>query len=152
MMFGWCAKVRSNGRIPAVLHRVNKSHYADTKARKQHRVAAVLFCNPKHGDTPLNPVLRFKGETRKFRQVNAGQLNEMLLESKSERLVDQWLLGENVSGNNNSKNKKPKSDFVGGHFLLLASVEERFLIETFGSKYEDYQEKVKYRMIPYIFY
>jgi protein-S-isoprenylcysteine O-methyltransferase Ste14 len=29
--------------------------------------------------------------------------------------------------------------------------EEAFLVQTFGSKYEDYQEKVKYRMVPGIF-
>ena len=67
MVFGWCTQIRSNGRIPAVLHRV-------TDATVESRVSAVLFCAPKLPETPLEPVVR-KGEDRKYVSgILAGQL------------------------------------------------------------------------------
>ena len=59
MLFGWCMQIRSSGHIPAVLHRVDQ-HFDDTS-----RVAAVLFCAPKHVETVLEPIVR-PGEARKY--------------------------------------------------------------------------------------
>jgi isopenicillin N synthase-like dioxygenase len=86
MMGGWCAKLRTNGRIPATLHRVTKHH--DTEAS---RIAAVLFANPKRVDTALEPVVR-SGEAQKYISgVKASDLQQRLVESKSEKYVDHWL-------------------------------------------------------------
>ena len=67
LLFGWCTQIRSNGRIPAVLHRV----VDDTNAR---RVSAVLFTAPKHAETPLEPVVRPGEEPRYISGVQVGQL------------------------------------------------------------------------------
>ena len=102
MMGGWCAKVRSNGRIPATLHRVTK-HY-DTEAS---RIAAVMFVNPKRVDTALDPVVR-AGEARKFISgVKAADLQERLAGSKSERTVDSWLEVPTKSNRFWSKLRRP---------------------------------------------
>ena len=68
LLFGWCTQIRSNGRIPAVLHRVTD---AEGVAR---RTSAVLFCAPKKEDTPLEPVLA-EGEERVYVSgIKAGNL------------------------------------------------------------------------------
>mmetsp|Transcript_7420 Transcript_7420/g.13391 ORF Transcript_7420/g.13391 Transcript_7420/m.13391 type:complete len:336 (-) Transcript_7420:780-1787(-) len=68
LLFGWCTQIRSNGRIPALLHRVND---ADGVTR---RTSAVLFCAPKLVDTPLEPQIR-DGEDRIYCSgIKAGQL------------------------------------------------------------------------------
>jgi hypothetical protein len=68
LLFGWCTQIRSNGRIPAVLHRVDR-HFDATS-----RVSAVLFCAPKHEGTILEPAVRL-GEVRKYiGGVKVGQL------------------------------------------------------------------------------
>jgi len=68
LLFGWCTQIRSNGRIPAVLHRVDQ-HFGATS-----RVSAVLFCAPKQEGTILEPVVRL-GEVRKYiGGVKVGQL------------------------------------------------------------------------------
>lgn len=109
LMFGWCAKVRSNGRIPAVLHRVTQHSLASSVAPQQdqgkgqeqeqaqhqyrNRVSAVLFVNPTQMDTSLEPVL--KDPTTETLQyipgVAVGELSERLAKSKLENDVDQWL-------------------------------------------------------------
>ena len=38
LFFGWCTQIRSNGRVPAVLHRVMDV------GGVSHRASAVLFC------------------------------------------------------------------------------------------------------------
>ena len=107
MMGGWCAKIRSNGRIPAILHRVTK-HYEETS-----RVSAVLFCNPKSVDTALDPVVR-SGEDQKFIDgVKAAELQQRLAEAKSEKTVDKWL--ESCSG------KKKKMSTLLSKFRRPAS-------------------------------
>ena len=70
LLFGWCTQIRSNGRIPAVLHRVS-----DVEGVSR-RTSAVLFCAPKLEDTPLEPVIREKeGEERVYLSgIKAGQL------------------------------------------------------------------------------
>jgi isopenicillin N synthase-like dioxygenase len=76
MVFGWCTQIRSNGRIPAVLHRVEQDHRQQQHAANNHRrrLAAVLFCAPKMVDTALEPVVR-PGEVRKYISgVKVGQL------------------------------------------------------------------------------
>mmetsp|Transcript_16038 Transcript_16038/g.39271 ORF Transcript_16038/g.39271 Transcript_16038/m.39271 type:complete len:199 (-) Transcript_16038:161-757(-) len=86
VMGGWCGKVRSNGRIPAALHRVPKNFHA-----QESRVSAVLFCNPKHTDTSLEPAVR-TGEKQNFiNGITATDLQKKLVESKLEKSVDQWL-------------------------------------------------------------
>uniref|UniRef100_A0A7S2XZJ5 Isopenicillin N synthase-like Fe(2+) 2OG dioxygenase domain-containing protein n=1 Tax=Fibrocapsa japonica TaxID=94617 RepID=A0A7S2XZJ5_9STRA len=59
LLFGWCTQIRSNGRIPAALHRVS-----DVEGVPR-RTSAVLFCAPKHADTALEPVVR-AGEERVY--------------------------------------------------------------------------------------
>lgn len=76
MLFGWCTQIRSNGRIPALLHRVKDAPPADTTGALNipRRVSAVLFCAPKRSDTPLEPVVQ-EGEERVYISgVLAGQL------------------------------------------------------------------------------
>jgi hypothetical protein len=107
ILFGWCAKVRSNGRIPATLHRVTK--HLDTKAS---RISAVLFVNPKRIDTSLEPVVR-SGEARKYiNGVKAADLQKRLAESKTEKYVDKWL--ENCT-------KKPTSTRFWSRFRRPAT-------------------------------
>jgi phosphoenolpyruvate synthase/pyruvate phosphate dikinase len=68
LLFGWCTQIRSNGRIPAVLHRVT-----DVEGVSR-RTSAVLFCAPKLADTPLEPQVR-NGEERVYISgIKAGQL------------------------------------------------------------------------------
>lgn len=107
LMGGWCAKIRTNGRMSAILHRVPKHFDAPPTAAtteaggatlsQNRRISAVLFCYPKRVDTSLDPVVR-PGETRKFIQgVNAATLQQRLAESKTEKSVDQWLEFRNSS-------------------------------------------------------
>lgn len=67
LLFGWCTQIRSNGRIPAVLHRVASTTH-------ERRVSAVLFCAPKQPTTSLDPIVR-QGESPKYIPgIVAGQL------------------------------------------------------------------------------
>lgn len=71
LLFGWCTEIRSNGRLPAVLHRVVDASGAEMTPR---RTSAVLFVAPKDVHTPLEPVLR-EGEPRRYLSgVRVGQL------------------------------------------------------------------------------
>lgn len=68
LLFGWCTQIRSNGRIPACLHRVVDAD------RVSQRTSAVLFCAPKKEETPLEPSVR-EGEERVYVSgIRAGQL------------------------------------------------------------------------------
>lgn len=70
LLFGWCTQIRSNGRIPAALHRVDRHYDANTS-----RISAILFCAPKQEETLLEPVLREEGESLKYiRGIKVGQL------------------------------------------------------------------------------
>ena len=58
LLFGWCANIRSNNRIPAALHRVE-----DARGQKEasmevvpRRMSAILFVAPA-SDTVLQPTL-----------------------------------------------------------------------------------------------
>lgn len=62
LLFGWVTQVRSNDRIPAVLHRV-KDPQANA-GQVPRRVSAVLFVGPE-ADTDLTPVLREENEKPK---------------------------------------------------------------------------------------
>jgi hypothetical protein len=87
LMGGWCAKLRSNNRIPAILHRVPKH----LTYEKESRISAVLFVMPKHTTTPLDPIIRVT-ETQQFiNGVTASSLQKHLVESKSEKSIDKWL-------------------------------------------------------------
>jgi isopenicillin N synthase-like dioxygenase len=111
LMGGWCARIRTNGRLPAILHRVPKHlNAASVGARgsghpsgQGRRISAVLFCNPKRVDTCLEPMVQ-PGETRQFIEgVTAGSLQQRLAESKTERSVDEWLAFRNGSTCTTSK-------------------------------------------------
>ena len=68
LLFGWCTQIRSNGRIPAVLHRV-------ASTTPDRRVSAVLFCAPKQPTTFLDPIVRRGDESPKYWSgIVAGQL------------------------------------------------------------------------------
>ena len=68
LLFGWCTQIRSNGRIPALLHRVTDAEGVT------HRTSAVLFCAPKRDDTPLEPIVRAGEERVYVSGILAGQL------------------------------------------------------------------------------
>ncbi len=68
LLFGWCTQIRSNGRIPALLHRVT-----DVEGVTR-RTSAVLFCAPKRDDTPLEPIVRAGEERVYISGILAGQL------------------------------------------------------------------------------
>lgn len=65
LLFGWCTQIRSNGRIPAALHRVSDSSPPDSGPLVPRRTSAVLFVAPKMAETALEPVVQ-EGEQRKY--------------------------------------------------------------------------------------
>ncbi|KAJ3183726.1 hypothetical protein HDU85_002155 [Gaertneriomyces sp. JEL0708] len=66
LMFGWCTQIRSNRRIPAILHRVTDTGRENTEFHAvQRRLSAVFFCAPKHVDTLLDPVV-LPGEPQRY--------------------------------------------------------------------------------------
>jgi len=72
LLFGWCTQIRSNGRIPAALHRVVDAPAIDGVIPR--RTSAVLFIAPKDVGTPLEPVVK-SGEARQYISgVKVGQL------------------------------------------------------------------------------
>ena len=72
LLFGWCTQIRSNGRIPARLHRVTDTVSAEGVVPR--RTSAVLFVGPKDTETPLEPVV-LEGEERRYVSgVKVGQL------------------------------------------------------------------------------
>lgn len=64
LLFGWVTQVRSNDRIPAVLHRVRDRQEETAAEEVPRRVSAVLFVGPEP-DTDLTPVLKDEGEKPK---------------------------------------------------------------------------------------
>lgn len=81
MLFGWCTQIRSNGRIPAALHRVVDDRGDDDDNRGQRvpvvprRLSAILFCAPKRPETSLEPVLQGPTDVRKYiGGIRVGQL------------------------------------------------------------------------------
>ena len=76
LLFGWCTQIRSNGRIPAALHRV--ADHLSVDGIVPRRTSAVLFVAPKDVNTPLEPVVR-EGELRQYISgVKVGQLRGKL--------------------------------------------------------------------------
>ena len=68
LLFGWCTHIRSNGRIPAALHKVGG-------CSDKSRTAAILFGAPQFAETPLEPVLLTPSEKLQYvRRILAGQL------------------------------------------------------------------------------
>jgi hypothetical protein len=68
LIFGWCTQIRSNDRIPALLHKV------DDDQGVKSRASAILFCAPKKVETPLEPVVT-PGESQKYiGGIKVGQL------------------------------------------------------------------------------
>ena len=84
LLFGWCTQIRSNGRIPAALHRVVDG---DCIAR---RVTGILFCAPKLPDTPLEPVVRGDEERVYVPGVKVGQLRGAM--------ARKWRIREGTAG------------------------------------------------------
>eukprot|EP00956_Cyclotella_meneghiniana_P045862 scaffold388056_cov73-Cyclotella_meneghiniana.AAC.1 len=68
LLFGWCTQIRSNGRIPAVLHRVSDAEGVD------RRTSGVLFCAPKMEETALEPVVLANEERVYVSGIKAGNL------------------------------------------------------------------------------
>jgi isopenicillin N synthase-like dioxygenase len=85
LMGGWCARVRTNNRFTATLHRVPKC-FTD-----QERISAVLFLNPKRVDTALDPIVRPGEDTKFIATLTATDLQQRLVEAKTESAVDKWL-------------------------------------------------------------
>jgi len=69
LLFGWCTQIRSNGRIPAALHRV-----VDSADDDERRTSMVLFCAPKHPETPLEPIVLPHEQPRYISDIHVGQL------------------------------------------------------------------------------
>ncbi|KAL3914468.1 MAG: hypothetical protein SGILL_006092 [Bacillariaceae sp.] len=98
VVFGWCAHVRSNGRIPASLHRVTKHTFLSS------RVAAILFAMPASGQTLLEPVL--KGEPRTIRSgITADDLQQQITRSESQQQVENWLTAPSTTAPQTKKKK-----------------------------------------------
>ncbi|CAJ1935192.1 unnamed protein product [Cylindrotheca closterium] len=74
MLFGWCTQIRSNGRIPATLHRVVDDRECDANGVVPRRLSAILFCAPKQPETVLEPVVK-TGDVRQYIDgIRVGQL------------------------------------------------------------------------------
>lgn len=77
LQFGWCAMFRSNGRLPAVRHRVSDPTPSEQELRGRSwkvkdRTALILFIAPP-ADVHLNPVV-LDGEEQLFRNTTVGEL------------------------------------------------------------------------------
>lgn len=73
LLFGWCTQIRSNGRIPAVLHRVVDDE-PTTSNLVPRRISAVLFVAPKEASTPLEPKVLAGEKQRYISGIKVGQL------------------------------------------------------------------------------
>lgn len=76
LLFGWCTTFRSNGRVPAALHRVTSPPAAENpdERAERRRVSAVLFVAPQ-AEASLAPEVA-AGERPRFRGVAAGELRK----------------------------------------------------------------------------
>jgi len=74
LLFGWCANIRSNDRVPAALHRVHDVHVDGIVPR---RSSAVFFLAPRP-DVALKPKLIGEDETPVYREVTAGDLKQLV--------------------------------------------------------------------------
>lgn len=74
LLFGWCANIRSNDRVPAALHRVRDVSVGDFVPR---RTAAVFFLAP-GPDVMLDPKLTTKDEPVVYKPVTAGELKKLV--------------------------------------------------------------------------
>lgn len=72
LQFGWCAMFRSNGRLPAVLHRVVEPSRNDENDDVPDRTAVIFFVAP-GTDTALDPVV-LPGERTLFRNTTVEDL------------------------------------------------------------------------------
>jgi isopenicillin N synthase-like dioxygenase len=110
LMGGWCARLRSNGRFPALLHRVpataSSGRSPSQMQQQQQRTSAVLFCNPKHTTTRLDPAVRRPTEDQRYiNGVTAATLQQKLVGAKTERAVNLWLRCDDVK----SKSKQERT-------------------------------------------
>lgn len=76
LLFGWCANIRSNDRVPAALHRVSDSSAAAIGVVPR-RTSAVFFLAPK-ADAVLEPVTAAKEEQPVYGTLTAGELKELV--------------------------------------------------------------------------
>lgn len=74
LLFGWCTTFRSNGRVPAALHRVASPPAAAASGTERRRLSAVLFVAPDANASLAPEVL--PGERAAFRGVTAGNLRK----------------------------------------------------------------------------
>lgn len=72
LQFGWCAMFRSNGRLPAVLHRVVEPPRNADSDSVPDRTAVIFFVAP-GADAALNPVV-LPGEKKLFRETTVNDL------------------------------------------------------------------------------
>lgn len=73
LLFGWCTQIRSNGRIPAALHRVIDDD-DESQIDTGRRTSMVLFCAPKKVETNLEPVVLPGEEAQYIGGIKVGQL------------------------------------------------------------------------------
>lgn len=94
LVFGWCSQILSNGRLPAIEHKVVE---CPDVAR---RVSAVLFCAPKGNETVLNPVV-LPGEKQAYVSgVKVSELREIMAKKWRRRegtLSEKDALEENIA-------------------------------------------------------
>merc|ERR1719187_1053364 len=74
LLFGWCANIRSNDRIPATLHRVVDAA-PGANGVVPRRQSAVFFLAPAP-ETVLEPKL-MSGEDAVFKSFTAGELKDI---------------------------------------------------------------------------
>jgi len=72
LFFGWVTQIRSNGRVPAVLHRVVDADPVDGRVRRRN--TATLFVAPTDVNTHVEPALQPAERLRYMSGLRIGQL------------------------------------------------------------------------------
>eukprot|EP00935_MAST-01C_sp_MAST-1C-sp1_P000229 g229.t1 len=75
LLFGWCTQIRSNGRLPAAMHRVSDPRSGKGKTIPR-RTAGVLFVAP-NPSASIAPVVG-PGEVAKYRYTRADELKGIM--------------------------------------------------------------------------
>jgi len=76
LLFGYCTQFRSNGRIPASLHRVNNPVDVET-GRVPRRLACIMFAAPEQ-EADISPVVVSDYEVPSYKELTAGDLKIMV--------------------------------------------------------------------------
>jgi hypothetical protein len=110
LVFGWCSQIMSNGRLPAIEHKVVE---CPDVAR---RVSAVLFCAPKDNETVLNPVV-LPGENQAY--VSAVKVCELrAIMARSWRTREGTLSEKDVLEETVAKNGMNQDEIVRVHLAI----------------------------------